>query len=489
MLMSLESSAPAEGAIIVSQPVAPPQPSAHRQFPLERSGLWVIVGRSLGISSTALLDIVLARLLTSTDFGDFAFLVSVIVVGSQLAMFGVNMAVVRLVTGFVAANRPAAVRSTLLACGRLLLILGPLAGLIAAAVLAGWDLLEDSRLYVLAAVAICVPLRSWQQVAAEASRALGEQRIANLFAGGALGGPLVLCLVLAFILFVALTSTVTLSHVMGAVAAALGVGCACAVMAVYSRLPSPTEEEPAVPRPPVMTLARVLHFGAPLLCIQLAVSLIVQSDLWIVGTTQSAEQLALYAAARRLTLLIGIPLQMATLTVSPVITPLHAQARFVDLQRTLGVTAGFAFLAALVAIIACIVAGPWLLAGFFGAHYRPAYPLLVTLCAGQLVRCWTGCCGVTLIMTGHHRVELLVNLCSGLLQIVLGTLAAHYWGTLALAATCSAILMLHSLVQWLAVRRVAGVWCHARTWMLLKTLAERYSNRRASLPGADIDPR
>jgi len=64
-----------------------------------------------------------------------------------------------------------------------------------------------------------------------------------------------------------------------------------------------------------------------------------QADLWIAGTLATGNDVALYAAARRLVVMVAMPLQMVNLTVMSSVPALYFQGRKVELQRLLRLAA------------------------------------------------------------------------------------------------------------------------------------------------------
>ena len=110
----------------------------------------------------------------------------------------------------------------------------------------------------------------------------------------------------------------------------------------------------------------------PLLLIQLLVFVTAQSDLWIAGIFCPHDQLAQYGAARRLTLLVAMPMQIASMTVLATIAELHAQGRRAELERLLRHTASLAAIPSLGALLLLIVCGGPALTLLFGPFYAQA---------------------------------------------------------------------------------------------------------------------
>jgi O-antigen/teichoic acid export membrane protein len=182
--------------------------------------------------------------------------------------------------------------------------------------------------------------------------------------------------------------------------------------------------------------------------------------LWVAGINCPPDQLALYAAARRLMLIITLPLQMAFLTVISSIVELHSQNRLQDLQRVLRNASTLAAIPSLGAIVLVFLFGGTILELLFGSYFRQAVLPLGILGVGQLFMVLAGTCGSALEMTGYQIVSLIVCLISAIALVTVGSWAAMHFGIVGLAITSSSIVMSQSLVLWLMAKRLVGVWTH-----------------------------
>jgi O-antigen/teichoic acid export membrane protein len=182
--------------------------------------------------------------------------------------------------------------------------------------------------------------------------------------------------------------------------------------------------------------------------------------LWISGICCPHDQLALYGAARRLVLLVTLPVQMLNLTVISAIAELHGQGRRAELQKVLRGAATFAAVPSIAAIVVLIIWGGPILQILFGPYFRDAAMPLGILGLGQLFLVCAGSCGCALEMTGHQMVSLIVNLISAVALGVVGTFAAQRFGIMGLAVASASVIGLQSVTLWLLARRIVGVWTH-----------------------------
>jgi O-antigen/teichoic acid export membrane protein len=181
-------------------------------------------------------------------------------------------------------------------------------------------------------------------------------------------------------------------------------------------------------------------------------------DMWIAGSAVSHESFALYAAARRLMLLIGLPLQLVGLTIVASISELHAQGRLAALQRLLRDSATLAVMPALIALLALLAFGDRISALIFGPYYAAAGTPLRLLCLGQIAFVCAGSAELTLIMTGRQRIALFVNLGTTVALAIGGTLGARYFGITGLAAANAAVIATQVGLFAFFARRSLGIW-------------------------------
>jgi O-antigen/teichoic acid export membrane protein len=183
-----------------------------------------------------------------------------------------------------------------------------------------------------------------------------------------------------------------------------------------------------------------------------------QADIWIGGAAVSHEDMGLYGAARRLMLLIGIPMQLVNLTVIASIAELRAQNQHQELQRILRSAATMAAIPAVLLSVPIIVfAGP-ILELLFGPFYAGGANLLRLLCIGQIIFVCAGAAELTLMMAGQQMKALWVNLATSVTMFLLGVLLTRYWGIYGLAVAWSLVVSLQCLGFCVCARLWVGVW-------------------------------
>jgi O-antigen/teichoic acid export membrane protein len=438
---------------------------------LRMGAVWVVLTRSLGVGVTMLVNVVLARWLSPEDFGSFLLLSSVLALASLLAMLGLNTALVRYVAESLGHQDLARARRSF----RLVAAVAAVSVTSVACLTALALSLTDTRLLGLPVTAGLIPmavtslvLLAVLQLIAEACRSLHEIRLASLLSGGQTGGLLsnlvFLLLIAAAVVVVKPTFSTAVALNMTAMLLSLPVAVAGLIWATRQRLGSDAQNaakhdaahEASSPLP----LRSLLGFSTSMLAIQLLTFATTQADLWIAGIWCPHDQLALYGAARRLVLLVALPLQMMNLAVMASIAELCGQRRLQDLERLLRSSALLAAVPAVPIIAVLLLWGGPILELTFGPFFRQAAVPLGILAIGQLFLVGIGSSGGALEMSGNHHASLIVNSITTFALLTVGTWAAWRFGITGLATASAGVIAAQSLALWLLAKRIVGVWTH-----------------------------
>ncbi len=168
-----------------------------------------------------------------------------------------------------------------------------------------------------------------------------------------------------------------------------------------------------------------------------------QADILMLGAMRSPDEVAHYGVASRIAGMLGMGLGAVTVIIAPKVAELHGQNRpknefqiyLKDASRILMI---FSF----------GVGGGLILFGkpilwLFGEAYMAAYWVMVILIIGRIVESAAGPVGQLLAMTGNHWAVSRILLLSTVLNLVMNATFIPLWGALG-AATTTAI----SFVAW-----------------------------------------
>lgn len=430
-----------------------------------------MAGRVLGIGVNVLTSAFLARLLSPADFGEFLVLLNLLAFAASLAMLGLGSAVVRFVAeklgrGDADRARHATALIWRTAAVSMIVVGG---GTFLALWLGGAERLhlESTTGFCLLA-ALAAVLLAGQQLGAESLRGYHELRFTSFLSGGQSGGPLAGALFLALVFLAAKWTSPSLPMAVGCLVAGLGVSVPLTlVLLLGTARRSALAAQPALSQDgsghntSSLSLGKLLSVSLPMLALQLLAFATLWADLWIAGAWCSRDELAWYAAARRLMVLVGLPLQVVMLTVLSSIADLYARGQKKELEQMLRGAAGLAAIPAGLAAIAMIAAPGTLLCLYYGSFYRSAAIPLAILGCGQLVVLCCGLGGYTLLMTGRHYAALFVNLATATLVLVASPLAAWKFGIVGLSAVAATAAAIQAGTEWFLAHRLLGIWTHA----------------------------
>jgi O-antigen/teichoic acid export membrane protein len=443
-----------------------PAPSLDSR--LRRGGVWVVGGRTLGIATTVLVGVLLPRLADPGEYAAFMLASSVMIFAGGLAMFGLNGAMVRFLAERMGQRDLSGAARALRIGSRMSVVSTVVVALAVAAFLVcgglRWFKLPYDPVVV---ILICagLALLGIQQLSAESLRGLHELRLASVLSGGQYGGPLTNILfigVLWFAVRVDDDGKLSLQQMLCVFVVALLITAPLAVvslrrMARRSFGTDAMHDRGVSAREEVRTLLPVC---TPLMLMCGLSFAATQADLWIAGLLCRPDDVALYAVARRLVVMIAMPLQMVNLTVMSSIPELYFQGRITELQRLLRFAAATAAAPTLACLAVILWKPAWILGVVFGAYYSQAAGLLLLLAIGQLALALAGSCALTLSMTGHQRVALRISMTSAAVLAIGGPLATHWFGLPGLAAAVALSTSTECGLQWIATRSLLGVWTH-----------------------------
>lgn len=429
-----------------------------------KGGVWVLLGRGMSVVATVVMTALLARQLSFEEFGAFFVARSLAAGLCIVVMLGWNSALVRFLAESLAAGNFTRARQVVsIACltvgvssaASLILLFGPLGES-----LGSWlHIPHSSAVMPLLAVWMC--LSACHQLLGEGLRGCHQQQFANFFAGE-MGGPLAnaaFCLVLlaagrGFVptLVSCLWANVIIQILLLPLAAGL------LWQAVRS---GGMDENVSAAKGTAVSWIVIASVGLPMMVMHSLSFVVSQGDLWIAAKFCDAENVALFAAARRLTLLVVTPQALANLAVLPIVASLFAQGRIPELQNILQKTAAFASIPAVLAAASLLLCPGLVIGLIFGDDYRVASTATAILVSGHLFLVFAGAASAALTMTGHHRNVLWINCLSAAVLIFVGPAAAQIWGASGIATVVAIAIALQSMFTWVQARQLIGVWTHA----------------------------
>jgi len=432
-----------------------------RSTVLAGSGFTLLM-RLLAALSGLFLTVMLTRLLSQAEIGQYFILLSAVSIASVTIGCGLNFSVVRFVAEAQALQQPALTKGVMAAALMMLAGSGMLLGMV---LLSSWGeaalqryLLQPVGWPLAAVLLIWTVALALQTLFAEMFRGMQMILLAALF-GGVLASGLTLGLLAVRLLFAPPTLIFVLAMVR--LGALISVTLAAGLMWHVTR---------RLPGAPVLPWRRLAQTSLPLWITNLMLVVLMQADLWILHSQGNSAQVALYGAASRLIQFLTLPLLVLNAALMPLIATRHTLGEQVRLQTLLRSAAALASTPALLAILAFLLVGAPLLHLFYGAGYEAAKPLLLILSLGQLSNVLCGSAGYTLMMTGRQQDMMWFTAAAGVLMIGLGLLLVKPYGAIGVACAAAFSLGMQSLVMWWRVKAALGIWTHAPLRLLLRPL-------------------
>ena len=424
-----------------------------------KSALGLVIAQGTGLVLAFALQIVLARLLGLTDFGQYAFFVSCFNIAVLVGKFGLDQLVLRDVrtlreNGYLlqlAALRRISVGWVSMAAALSATVLAAMMSVRASA----YDLGLGGVLPAACAVAVLAAL-----TALNAQALISTGRVLLGFCPDAVGRPLLMLMLFGVLWWIEVG--VDLAGALLLFAAAVTMVWLFSELAgrkfVWSASPK-THQAGGDTR---LSWREVISESFPMLLVAASFLLATQTDILVLGVVSSPEQVATYSVASRLAMLAQLGLVASQSALASQIRKAFSDGNQVALQQHLDTVVYAAMAFAGVAVVVILVSSDVLL-GMFGNDFAGAGIPLQILLVYQLINCATGATGVLLNMTGLQR-ECAKSLAFAVaLNFALSVPLAMKFGAIgAAAATVATMSFWNIAMTYYVFRRRA-----ARTWFKL----------------------
>ncbi|XAM01280.1 polysaccharide biosynthesis C-terminal domain-containing protein [Phycisphaeraceae bacterium D3-23] len=213
-------------------------------------------------------------------------------------------------------------------------------------------------------------------------------------------------------LYFALRS-VTSQHI-----ALLFAGASTTALAVGSLMlyrAQPPETQGAAAAYPVKEVMRI---SMPLLLMTGFSTAVAEFTVVCLGWYKPAEEVAVYGAAVRLSLLVAFALQAANTVLNPLIAQLYHSGKYAELQAALRDAAKWMFLLTSAALVGMVLLGKLGLS-LFGDGFEAGYRVLLILLAGQAINALSGSVGSIMKMCNKQNQACAILVFSAVTNVVL----------------------------------------------------------------------
>ncbi|MEO5987233.1 MAG: flippase [Candidatus Limnocylindria bacterium] len=410
-----------------------------------RGGGIVFGGQLFAWGARFVLAVVLARLLGASNYGLYTVTLAVAAVVSALAVFGLDAAMIRYVSIYMARNDAARLRGTLQLGFTVPLALGSLVGIglvLLSDVIAG-DLIGDARLAPLLRIAgLLVPamvLNSILSAMLQGLRRFGSSVLAEQFLQPTSRMVLLIGFALVgmsptFAMVAMLVSTVVVSIVM-----------------LYA-LRAHMQLGPSVVRP----TGEILRFTLPVYFSNIVQTFSGNLQTLLLGALTTVAKAGVFAIANQIQLVGSLFHSAIVRSSMPLFAELHDTGDRARLEHLYQTTSKWTFSLNMPFFLVSI-AFPEALMSLFGSDFTDGAAALVILAWGAIVKAGTGTSGAMLDMTGHTAVKLLNSSVSVALAIALSLLLIPRFGVEGAAIAAVASVAAVNVLRVVEVARLEKV--------------------------------
>jgi O-antigen/teichoic acid export membrane protein len=418
-----------------------------------RGSSLLLVGRLLALAISLATDIVLVRYLAKSDYGIFAWTLSIASLGASASAFGLDKAIGR----FVAIYEERGERSQVAAVIVLMTgIVAALGAAVVALVLLGGRLVENSlndgmALGLLAIMIFLAPLR-----------ALGSLSVSMMaiFAGAGaifvrrylIGPGVEFIVVMATLLLGAGLLTVGAGYV---AASAIGLVFSAAVLIGAFREQG-TFTGVSLTRM-TFPVREVLGFAAPLLSSDFVLVLRGSALVLMLEALRGFAEVAEFRAVLPIARQNLIVLQTFTVLYTPVAARLFARGDRQSLNSLYWRSSAWIALVTLPLFIASFALAEPVTVLLFGERYAEASLILAVLSIGYYGSAVLGFNSMTLRVAGIVRFIVAADVATVLVMLPLGLVLISVYGALGAALSLTGTLVLQQAVYQSGLRRAAGV--------------------------------
>lgn len=194
--------------------------------------------------------------------------------------------------------------------------------------------------------------------------------------------------------------------------------------------------------------------GLTYLCMNVLTLVIKQADILFVSHYFGHAEAGIYAAAVKISALIPFGLTIVDYVYTPRISSVYAKNDRALLQQYISHAAKIVLIVTVPLSLILIGTGDYLLT-IFGSEFKSAYLPLIILVAGQLVNALTGMVGPLMTMTGNQTIFLLVYVFASVIDLGLNYLLVPRMGAMG-AATSSAVsvAVLNGIMYFIVRKRL-----------------------------------
>lgn len=429
-------------------------PILSKQFGINASSLrrklasgfaWAVVAKVAISFFGVVLNMLLARILTPAEVGEYFLILSVMSIVGSISSLGMGSAAVKLLSESLAIGRGRRARQVIQQVIGVNLV-GILAGCLFFVFGGGqwlgssfWGSAIIGNLSIF--IAVWMAVSNLQALAGEIFRGLQNMRWASLFGSQGATTRLLTITLLTFVWLGSFQGNLKLVLLLSIVSN--GITLVAALGLLWRPVSVLDNEQGILLRHDLFSLAW------PLWVSSFGFLILNQADVILLGALRPVEEVALYGFASRLSLIVSTPLMITNAVLPPIIAELYTQGQKQRLEKILRTSATLLSMPTLGVFMLFAFWGAPFLRLLFGEYYVQAYWPLLILSFGQLVNVLTGSCGILMNMSGFHKQFMYINTFSGMAGMFLLFIFTSLWGIMGVVyATTINLIMIMVLTMF-----------------------------------------
>lgn len=420
---------------------------------LVSGSIWSLSGKLgailLGLLSTTLLT----RLLEPAAFGTYFLVLTIARVAILVGQIGMNQVVVRFIAVSMVSGNRAKAKDTIIKA----LIIALTGSFLIALVYWGSEDLLAARLFKMPLIAtvgflvlVWILAGSVRILVAECFRGFHDLRNASLLE--------LFLFELFFAILIsgwwALEKQLFFQNAIALSATAASLSAILAIYLIYKKIHR-------FPSASTTTYRELLAMGWPLLVSNIVVVIMTQAGIWISGIVASPDDVALYACAFRMAMIIQLPLLILNSLAPQLVAEQHEKGEMEKLEASLRSLAAIELIPTLVIFAAYWLFGSVLLELLFGQFYTGSFWVMILLGSGIMVNGWVGFCGAALMMSGHQNTLMKISLFWGVITLFCSYFTGKIYGIHGVAASIALGNALQHLFMVYIVKKNLGIWTMA----------------------------
>jgi len=210
----------------------------------------------------------------------------------------------------------------------------------------------------------------------------------------------------------------------------------------------------------------VVSFSYTLIGVGLMEFVMAQVDKISLGYFRGPRQVGIYSVAAAFVAYVPILLSSVNQLFSPIISGLHTLGDRAMLKRLFqALTKWIVALTLPLAIVIMVFAR--IVMRIFGPDFEPGWPILIVGTIGQLVNCGVGSVGLLLLMSGHEKRLIRVQIYMAFVMLALSILLVPALGAVGAAVAAALTNIGMNLWNLLEVRRALAIHPYNRSYLKL----------------------